>query len=323
MGDSEKGAAEKFWVDGVVLGDFSEEESWWKITGQVLVGLVPYAGQVADIRDIAANIKGVSEGKEGAWLNLGLAGIGIIPLFGDLAKGGVRLGRQAAKEATQASIEAAQATARAARAAAARSARYLGDMKKWPIPAGMRKEFDDLLARRELARAQRDVLEGKKAAGTLTADEAKQLSTARGQVNEASRLLGEKAGDTYMAAHFPGAEKMYPAAGAGSRSGDFDQIWRTSDGKYVVVEAKGGGSGLGERTVAAGHRAQQGSSDYFDDIVRNMGGSRAGADAADELLAARAAGNVQYLEVRAPIGTKGGAPALRDIEVSEFNLSRP
>ena len=63
MGDSEKGWAEKFWVDGVVLGDFSEEESWWKVTGQVLIGLVPYAGQVADIRDIAANIKGVAEGK--------------------------------------------------------------------------------------------------------------------------------------------------------------------------------------------------------------------------------------------------------------------
>jgi hypothetical protein len=122
MGDSEKGWAEKFWVDGVVLGDFSEEESWWKVTGQVLLGLVPYAGQVADIRDIAANIKGVAEGKDGAWLNLGLAGIGIIPLFGDLAKGGVRLGRQAAKEGVEAGLDASRKVATEAGTGGAKTA---------------------------------------------------------------------------------------------------------------------------------------------------------------------------------------------------------
>jgi hypothetical protein len=59
-----------FW-EGVWGGDFSENDSWSKTAGQVLVGLVPYLGQAADVRDTAAAIDGVRQGKEGAWIAMG------------------------------------------------------------------------------------------------------------------------------------------------------------------------------------------------------------------------------------------------------------
>ena len=57
----------------------------------------------------------------------------------------------------------------------------------------------------------------------------------------------------------------------------FDQIWRTEDGGFVIVEAKGSlGTGLGERTIKVGEdekdlkQVSQGSREYFDDIIRVM-----------------------------------------------------
>ena len=64
---------------GIVLGDFSEDSSLLKLLAQIAVGFVPYAGQVADARDIIANIKNVIQGKELAWVGLGLAVLAIIP----------------------------------------------------------------------------------------------------------------------------------------------------------------------------------------------------------------------------------------------------
>ena len=66
-------------LDGVFLGDFSEDSSLLKLLAQIGVGFVPYAGQAADARDILANLKNVIEGKELAWVGLGLAVLAIIP----------------------------------------------------------------------------------------------------------------------------------------------------------------------------------------------------------------------------------------------------
>jgi hypothetical protein len=96
----DKSGWDSFWT-GVFIGDFDrEDDSWWKVVGQTLAGVVPVAGQVADDRDTLAAIDSVWEGRDGAWTDLGMAGIGWVPLFGDLAKGGLRVGRKGVKAAT-------------------------------------------------------------------------------------------------------------------------------------------------------------------------------------------------------------------------------
>ena len=76
-------------LEGAVVGDFKENPTIWNTIGQVAIGFVPYAGQVADIRDIVANVKKLHETgykDPDAWINLGLTAIGIIPGFGDAIK---------------------------------------------------------------------------------------------------------------------------------------------------------------------------------------------------------------------------------------------
>ncbi|MFB2877370.1 DUF4157 domain-containing protein [Floridanema aerugineum] len=76
-------------LEGAVVGDFNENPTIWNTIGQVAIGFVPYAGQVADIRDIVANVKKLHETgykDPDAWINLVLSGIGIIPGVGDAIK---------------------------------------------------------------------------------------------------------------------------------------------------------------------------------------------------------------------------------------------
>ena len=322
MGDTEQHEP-GFWQsvkEGAWDGDFSDNDSWTKTITQVLVGVVPYAGQVADARDTIKAAKDVWEGKDGAWVSLGLAGIGWVPLLGDAIKGGARVTRKGVKAAVEIGAKKADEIADALRAAR----RVEGSVKKFPIPDGVRKEFDDVFAKREAARVRRDALEAK--GSSLTDAEKKELSGKRYEVNESSRQLGEKAGDAFIAREFPGAEKLYPPAGAGSRSGDFDAVWEATDPHtgqdiLVVLEAKGGNAGLGSRDIGGGVRAEQGSAQYFDSIVKEM--KKSGAPVADQLEMARLSDSVRYFETRAEIGTKAGSDVLKDIKVGEFDLKPP
>ena len=95
-------------IDGAVRGDFSENSSATKTVSQIGVGLIPIAGQIADGRDTIAAAKNVVDGKEGSWMNLGLALIGWIPGLGDWAKGlgkGTQVVQRGGKEAIEASLE--------------------------------------------------------------------------------------------------------------------------------------------------------------------------------------------------------------------------
>lgn len=69
---------------GAVLGDFGGEATVASVVGQIAVGFTPL-GVAADVRDFAAALKDLKEGKTGAGVNVVLAGIGFLP-FGDLAK---------------------------------------------------------------------------------------------------------------------------------------------------------------------------------------------------------------------------------------------
>jgi hypothetical protein len=76
-------------LEGAIVGDFNDNPTFWNTIGQVAIGVVPYAGQAADIRDIIANVKKLHEGgykDPDAWINLVLTGIGIIPGLGDTIK---------------------------------------------------------------------------------------------------------------------------------------------------------------------------------------------------------------------------------------------
>jgi hypothetical protein len=77
-------------LDGAVLGNFSDNDSWSATAGQVVTGFIPIVGQIADARDTIASIGQVIEGKPGGWLNLGASVVGWVPGIGDAAKAAIR-----------------------------------------------------------------------------------------------------------------------------------------------------------------------------------------------------------------------------------------
>ncbi len=94
-----------FW-EGVIQGDFSDNDSWSKAGGQVVIGLVPWAGQAADARDTIAALDHVRAGRPGAWLGLLAAAVAWLPGAGDALKGAVRGGKKVAGEVAEEALEA-------------------------------------------------------------------------------------------------------------------------------------------------------------------------------------------------------------------------
>lgn len=139
-GDSSS-ALSKFisdFVDGFVRGDFSDSAGVGKVAGQIIGGLVPIYGQIADIRDIAAAVVDVAEGKEGGWANLGMATVGAVPGVGDALKAGLKAGseaKQIAKHgdeiagAVTGAVKKGEKTAEEAAAEAAKYAGKVGDLR--------------------------------------------------------------------------------------------------------------------------------------------------------------------------------------------------
>lgn len=88
--DNEEGLGSFF--EGAVLGNFSDNHSWSATGGQVVVGLIPIVGQIADARDTIASVGQVLRGEDGGWLNLGASIVGWVPGIGDAAKAAIRGG---------------------------------------------------------------------------------------------------------------------------------------------------------------------------------------------------------------------------------------
>ena len=104
-GDYEEGVGEML-LDGALQGDFKEDPSFWNTVGQIVTGCVPYAGQVADARDLIASLDKIVN-KEGwksgwEWANLVLVLIGFIPGAGDVVKA---LGKSAMRGLRHAGIK--------------------------------------------------------------------------------------------------------------------------------------------------------------------------------------------------------------------------
>lgn len=179
----------------------------------------------------------------------------------------------------------------------------------------LKQKMDDWLQRR--ADAQKEVDRIKRLGENLTPEQIAELKAYEQQVREQSRMIGEEAGKNYMASRFPdgAAEMIYPKDGvSNSRSGDFDQVWQVKDEQgnlqIIVIEAKGGTSSLGRRRSDKGPGSQyveQGSKEYFDTIVSEMIRNKNDNNmrsTAQKLQDAADTGNVEYLEIRAPIESK-------------------
>ncbi|MER7514038.1 protein phosphatase [Streptomyces lavendulae] len=86
----------------------------------------------------------------------------------------------------------------------------------------------------------------------------------------------------------------------------FDQIWQTSNKRYLVVEAKASpDTQLGGRMLPGKPlKAKQGTPQYFDEIILKMR-ARGEGDLAQKLVTARREGMLDYIEVKAnPVGDR-------------------
>ena len=92
-------------LEGAIKGDFSDNYSWSKTAGQVVAGVVPFAGQAADARETLAALNQVREGRPGGWLSLLAGGVGWVPGAGDALRGAIRGGKKVASEAAEAALE--------------------------------------------------------------------------------------------------------------------------------------------------------------------------------------------------------------------------
>lgn len=98
--------AEEFAV-GAIMGDWFEEPTAASAIGQIVIGVIPIVGQVADARDVAAGVAKIwrTGGRDGK-LQTVLALVGFAPLIGDSIKAIARTsGRHAAAEAFQRSAD--------------------------------------------------------------------------------------------------------------------------------------------------------------------------------------------------------------------------
>lgn len=156
----------------------------------------------------------------------------------------------------------------------------------------------------------------------------------RNQVGTASRDLGTFAADVHVRRQWPGARRIHPADNislteAGSRPGDFDLVYEIPGGRYVVVEAKGGSSPLGYRRVSGGReRAQQGTQEYFDAVVREMRTQGASARMASERLSGTDRANIIYLHTELQLTTGTGTAgaletAVGGLRVHAFDINQP
>ncbi len=98
-------------IRGAVYGDLADDTGYAGVAGQTITGLIPYVGQVADVRDSLAAAGQFRKGgwqKTGTYLNAGAVLIAWVPGL-DFVKGG----KNVVKESLQSGIkESAQAGAR-------------------------------------------------------------------------------------------------------------------------------------------------------------------------------------------------------------------
>jgi hypothetical protein len=152
------------------------------------------------------------------------------------------------------------------------------------------------------------------------------------KLQNASERIGERATDQYVQKHYPGYE---PVELIGNKGRDrFDKVYRNPDPppKYVIAEAKGGDGRPGSRLVPETLKlAEQGTPEYIRSMIKTM--EKKGDPMARELKKALNTGQVEYINVQAPIknsngkvsiGTLTKAPELelQPLKVSKFDTTK-
>lgn len=104
------------WIGEALQGDWNEDRTPAQIAADAVLAMIPVVDQILDIRDICANCKKLSEDIDNGeyWMNLCLSLIGLVPSFGSLAKGVLKIifcyirkfGTSAVETAVDASVEA-------------------------------------------------------------------------------------------------------------------------------------------------------------------------------------------------------------------------
>ncbi|WP_432175181.1 hypothetical protein [Streptomyces sp. Tue6028] len=155
-------------------------------------------------------------------------------------------------------------------------------------------------------------------------------SPLHGDANRQSELLGEDAAEHHaIPGNFENAIRVDDKAFGNNR---FDQIYKTGDGRYVVVEAKGSPRAkLGIRKGHSGRLVTQGTREYFQTILDEMEkradrnenkGLIKEADAerglAEDLRAALAGDKVDYVLVQA----KADGAKYAGYEMKQFDLTK-
>lgn len=130
---------------------------------------------------------------------------------------------------------------------------------------------------------------------------------------EQSEKLGELSSDAVFIEKM-GGKQLDAELPGGGKSGQFDRVYEV-DGKIYVVEAKGAGSSRGTRMI--GEKAfEQGTKEYFDDIVKNMTDKLKNLPATDpkrialkntldKINLARSQGKFEYLQATQKVSTSG------------------
>ncbi|MGR5096717.1 PAAR-like domain-containing protein [Vibrio maritimus] len=96
------------WVWGVILGDFNEDSSVEQIIANTALTMIPVVDQVADVRDLSANVMTLmskeERDKSENWLALSLTLIGCIPTFGSAVKGACKVALKGGKATSKDSL---------------------------------------------------------------------------------------------------------------------------------------------------------------------------------------------------------------------------
>jgi len=159
-----------------------------------------------------------------------------------------------------------------------------------------------------------------------------QLTANMRPVIKASEALGVAAGRAFLIEHFGGVltkAGLTPESGfveiPRAGSGVPDLVYKLPNGQFIVVECKGGESGLGTRLSAdKTHRVEQGHIEYLKSLASNMANSStdpAIRKLGEELLLAATKGPMpEYWKVQQPFDEttgRAGAPL-----VSQFDLPK-
>lgn len=77
------------WFWGVLIGDFNEDPTLSQTIVASIITAIPILDQIADVRDVIANLHGLSKDSDDTWkwVALAITLLGLIPIIGSLLKG--------------------------------------------------------------------------------------------------------------------------------------------------------------------------------------------------------------------------------------------